>query len=99
MPACTGSWAAVERRGEQSFGRRVPRCKILQKLKSGPTYGTPLSLATFHLCCGDIDAAADWIERAITERHPAVFFFLQAHAQELRGSARWPALASLLKLP
>jgi serine/threonine-protein kinase len=72
--------------------------EILEKLRFGPTYGTPLALATFHLCCGDIDASADWTERAIAERHPAVFFFLQAHAQELRGSARWPALARLLKL-
>jgi hypothetical protein len=71
----------------------------LEKLKSGPPYGKPLGLATFHLCCSQIDAAADWTERAIEERHPALFFFLRAHAHALLESPRWPALARLLKLP
>ena len=71
----------------------------MEKLAARPTYGMPLALATFHLCCSEIDACADWTERAIAERHPAIFFFLRAHAHDLRRSPRWPALADLLKLP
>ena len=73
--------------------------EILENLESGPPYGKPLGLATFHLCCSQMDAAADWTERAIEERHPALFFFLRAHAHDLLASHRWPALARLLKLP
>jgi serine/threonine-protein kinase len=78
-------------------GRRAQ--EVLEKLGSATAYGTPLARATFHLFSGETDAAADWVERAIGERHPAVFFFLRAHAPDLLRSARWPALARLLKLP
>ena len=73
--------------------------ELLQQLRSGETYGAPLALAIFHLCCSDIDAAAEWMHRAIDERHPAIFFFLRVHADELLRSPRWPALANRLKLP
>lgn len=71
---------------------------LLEKLRSGPAYGIPLALATYHMCCGEIDAAADCAERAIAERHPALFFFLRAHGHDLLRSARWPALAERLNL-
>lgn len=73
--------------------------ELLENVKSGPPYGKPLALATFHMCCSQIDAAADWTERAIEERHPALFFFLRAHAHDLLGNPRWPGLARMLKLP
>jgi tetratricopeptide (TPR) repeat protein len=73
--------------------------EIVAQLTSGPAYGMPLALATYHTCCSEIDAAADWTERAIAERHPALFFFLRVHARPLLASPRWPALAELLKLP
>ena len=72
---------------------------LLDTLKAGEVYGAPLALATYHLACLELDASADWTERAIQERHPAIFFFLYAHAQALRCGARWPALASALNLP
>jgi hypothetical protein len=71
---------------------------LLETLRPGRAYGTPLGLATFHLACSEIDACADWTERVIAERHPAVFFFLRAHALALLNSPRWPALASELNL-
>jgi serine/threonine-protein kinase len=72
--------------------------ELIETLRPGRAYGTPLGLATFHLAYGDIDACADWTERAIAERHPAIFFFLRAHAHALRKSARWPTLARQLNL-
>ena len=77
----------------------IPRSEeLLEKLRPGRAYGTPLALAMFHLACSEIEACADWTERAIAERHPAIFFFLRAHALALRTSPRWPALARQLNL-
>jgi hypothetical protein len=93
-PSATGLLAAVCRiRGDDKRSE-----ELLQTLKARLTYGTPLALATFHIACSEVDAAADWTEQAIAERHPAVFFFLRAHAQALRQSARWPGLARMLNL-
>ena len=76
------------------------RCEpIIEALRSRPVYGTPMALAIFHLVGLEIDDAADWTEKVIAERHAAVFFFLCAHADALRHSPRWPALARLLNLP
>jgi len=52
-----------------------------------------------HLVRADIDQAVYWTEKAIEQRHPAVMFYLNAHAQALRGHPRWPALASMMNLP
>ena len=73
--------------------------ELLEQLRNSVAYGAPLGLATFHLACSEIDASADWTERAIAERHPAIFFFLRAHGHALLRSARWPALAGMLNLP
>jgi serine/threonine-protein kinase len=93
-PSAKGLLAAVSRLSGDA--RRSDA--LLEKLRSGPAYGRPLALATYHLCCAEIDAAADCTERAIAERHPALFFFLRAHGHELLRSSRWPALAKMLKL-
>jgi serine/threonine-protein kinase len=83
------------RMGEPDRGKQ-----IVQRLGSGEAYGAPTGLATFHTCCGEIDLAADWIEKAIEERHPMILPFLQsAIAEPLRASPRWPKLAALMNLP
>jgi hypothetical protein len=68
-------------------------------LRSGALYGAPLAFATFHLYQSELDACADWVERGVAERHPALFFFLRSHAHALLASDRWPGLAKLLNLP
>ena len=70
-----------------------------QHLSPDQGYVDPIGPAVFHLLTGDIDGVADCVERAINERQFAVFFFLAAHGQVLRSSARWPALARMLNLP
>jgi TolB-like protein/tetratricopeptide (TPR) repeat protein len=83
------------RAGEPDRGK-----ELIQRLGSGEVYGTPIGLAIFHTCCGEIDLAADWIERAIEERFPSVAYWLQtAIAEPLRASPRWPKLAALMNLP
>jgi hypothetical protein len=70
--------------------------ELIQRLMSGETFGAPLGLSVFYLVCGEIDRAADWLEKLIEQRHPdatvvASMFF--------RSTSRWPALARLMNLP
>jgi TolB-like protein/Tfp pilus assembly protein PilF/predicted Ser/Thr protein kinase len=83
------------RLGELDRGR-----EIIQKLGAGEMYGASAGLALFHICCGEIDLAADWFEKAIEERYSLVVVFLQsAIGEPLRASPRWPKLAALMNLP
>ncbi len=69
------------------------------KLRPDDGYVDPIGPAIYHLLAGDLDATADWTEKAIDQRHPAVFFFLHVTAKALRSSPRWPALARMMNLP
>jgi tetratricopeptide (TPR) repeat protein len=92
-PSAAGLYAAVlKMAGEADRAREV-----LAPLQDEAS-PAPLGVAIYHLLCSDIDACADWTERAIMDRHPAIFYFL-AHARALRQSHRWPRLATLLNLP
>ena len=60
----------------------------------------PMALAVFHALCGDADQAADWFEKAIEQRDPAVVGYLRTPLMRiLRSSPRWPALAKQMNLP
>jgi hypothetical protein len=72
---------------------------LLDKLLPGDAYGAPLALATFHLALSEIDQAAEWTGKAIEQRHPATFFYLNVHGRALRASRWWPDLARRLNLP
>jgi TolB-like protein len=91
-----GSYAGLlVRTGEQDRGK-----ELVQRLGGGETYGASTGLAIFHICCGEIDLAADWFEKAIEERYSMVAAFLQgAIGEPLRSSPRWPKLAALMNLP
>jgi len=74
--------------------------EVLLPWGSGEAYGASKGLALFHTCCGEIDRAADWFEKAIAERDSMVVAFLQsAIGKPLRDSPRWPGLAALMNLP
>jgi TPR repeat protein len=62
----------------------------------GKAYGAPLGLCYFHFLCGEIDRAADWLEKAIEQRHPAAAVIASIF---FRSTSRWPALAKLMNLP
>jgi tetratricopeptide (TPR) repeat protein len=72
---------------------------LARKLRPDDAYIDPIGPAIYHLLCGDLDATADWTEKAIEQRQPAIFFFLNVTATALRSSPRWPALARMLRLP
>jgi Tfp pilus assembly protein PilF len=83
-------------------GDRGRAAELVAKLKAGSVdaYGTPMALAVFHAMCGEPDAAADWFEKAIEQRDPAVVGYLRTPLMKiLRSSPRWPALAKQMNLP
>ena len=67
-------------------------------LRPADGYADPIGVAMFHLLSGELDAAADWAEKAIEQRQTAVLFFLHAHATALRSTPRWPQLARMMNL-
>ena len=73
--------------------------QLVQSLDADHASPTALGRATYHLVCSELDACADWTEQVIADRHPAIFFFIHAHAFALRRSSRWAKLAALLELP
>jgi tetratricopeptide (TPR) repeat protein len=73
--------------------------KLMDELWPKDGYSDPIGPAIFHLVCGDLEAAAEWTEKAIDQRQPAVLFFLNGHAKALRSTARWPTLARMMNLP
>ncbi len=82
-------------------GERVRADALVEKLNaSANAYGTPMALAVFHAMCGETDAAADWIEKAIEQRDPSVIGYLRTPLMKVvQSSARWPALATRMNLP
>jgi TolB-like protein/predicted Ser/Thr protein kinase len=87
-----GTFAAVLQR----TGNTKRAEEVLQKLRNAPeAYGAPRGLTMFHLLCGEIDQAADWFEKAIEQRDPA----MPGLGYRFRSSPRWPALAKLMNLP
>jgi serine/threonine-protein kinase len=83
------------RTGQTDQGRELAR-----KLGSGERYGASMGWAIFHTCCNEIDAAADWYEKAIEERDSLIMSTLGAAIGEpVRASTRWPKLAAMMNLP
>ena len=73
---------------------------LFEQLGAGDGVGDCRGRAVYHLLCGNVDAAADWTEKAIVERDPGIMFYLRfTFYRPLRASSRWPRLARLLNLP
>jgi serine/threonine-protein kinase len=80
-------------------GRKDQARQIILGLGTGEKYGASGGFALFHLCCGDLDKAADWFEKAVEERDSLVGTSLRsAFTGPLRVSARWPKLAERMNL-
>ncbi len=73
---------------------------MVRTLGSGQAYGASKGLGIYHLCCGELDLAADWFEKAIEERDSMVAACLHgAFCEPVRANSRWPKLAALMDLP
>ena len=50
--------------------------------------------------CGEVDTAADWVEKAVIARDNSMMYYLGSWCPKgLRASARWPAIARMMNLP
>jgi tetratricopeptide (TPR) repeat protein len=95
-PDTTATLSALLRRTGE--GREADG--LLQSLGSGAQSGDARARAVYHLLCGEVDAAADWVEKAIEQRDHSMMFYLRfVVCRPLRASARWPAIARMMNLP
>jgi len=69
----------------------------VEQLGSGDAPGAALGLFLYNLVRGDVERAADWVTRAIEQRHPQAVQAL--NATMLRSSPRFPALAKTVNFP
>jgi serine/threonine-protein kinase len=81
-------------------GDAVRAESVLRELGNGTAYGAPFGLFCYRFICGEIEQAADWVEKAIVQRDPALLYPLRLPLMEdLRRSSRWPKLARMMNLP
>ncbi|HTT65032.1 MAG TPA: protein kinase [Bryobacteraceae bacterium] len=79
-------------------GEKARAAELLGRIPSlpAPVFGRVL----YHLICLELDAAADWYERAIEQRELFAIIFAPAPiTRDLRESPRWPRLARMMNLP
>jgi serine/threonine-protein kinase len=70
--------------------------KLLATLRGMGSQG----MIIYHVVCSEIDAAIDWYEHAIEQRHPFAAQWASAgFFKSLRSSPRWPRLARMMNLP
>ena len=96
FPDTVGLLAALLRRnGDEEESR-----SIAKELGSGEALGDARTHALFHLICGEIEQAADWVEKAIEQRDSSMRFYLGfVICKGLRSSDRWPKIAKMVNLP
>lgn len=83
-------------------GERAQSDELVDRLRTAEsTVWKATGLVPYHLVCGDVDAAADWIDYRIEERgdHSLLHALWSPLASELRKSARWRPLARKMNLP
>lgn len=96
FPVARGMYAGLlVRAGQPERGQEV-----IQPLGEGEAYGASKGLAFFHMWTGEIDRAADCLQKAIEEGDstvPALVHY--AVFAPVRSSPRWPKLAAMMNLP
>jgi tetratricopeptide (TPR) repeat protein len=77
-------------------GKKEQAGILIEQLKGA----TPIGMVLYHCVRSEIDAAADWSQKAIEQHEPnAVLMANMSLTRPLRESARWPALAKMMNLP
>jgi len=82
-------------------GNRERATKLLGEMShSRGSLVAPTGMVLYHLICSEIDAAADWFEKAIECRDPLLVPWIRLPlAKPLRASPRWPKIAAMMNLP
>lgn len=81
--------------GDEAGGR-----ELLNQLGDASAFGTACSCALFHMLLGELDTAANYVEKAIDERDMTLLFRLR-HAifKKLYSSERWPKIMGMMNNP
>ncbi len=73
---------------------------LYQSLGTGERFGDYRAQAVYDLLCGDVDRAADWVEKALEQRDHSMMYYLRfVICKPLRASDRWPKIARMVNLP
>jgi TolB-like protein/Tfp pilus assembly protein PilF len=73
---------------------------IGQLSKSQGGHVTPSGMVLYHLLCSEVEAAANWFEKAVEQRDPILIPWLRLPLlRALRMSPRWPKIAGMMNLP
>jgi TolB-like protein/tRNA A-37 threonylcarbamoyl transferase component Bud32 len=95
VPYAIGGMAGLLARTGNTAGAEA----LIQKLQPD-AFGASRALAIYHWMLGDLNAMADWIEKAIDQHDPAILLMLrQWYGRELRNTPRWAGLMRKLNLP
>ena len=92
----TATLAALLRRtGEESEART-----LYESLGASETFGDARAQAVYHLLYGDVDTAADWVEKAIEQRDQSMMYYLRfVISRPLQASDRWTRIARMINVP
>ena len=95
VPNAIGAMAGLLARTGDTAGAEA----LIQKLQPD-AFGAPRALAIYHWILGDLDAMADWIEKAIDQHDLAIPSMLrQWYGRDLRSTPHWAPLMRKLNLP
>ena len=88
VPNAIGAMAGLLARTGDTAGAEA----IIQKLQPD-AFGAPRALAIYHWILGDLNAMADWMEKAIDQHDPAIPAMLrQWYGRDLRSTPHWARL-------
>ncbi|MDE3167147.1 MAG: hypothetical protein KGN36_15195 [Acidobacteriota bacterium] len=81
-------------------GDRAGSQEALRGLGEGLAYGAACAFAIYHCLCSEVEPAAEWMEKAITQKHQMVTMLMLSppYSPMLRASSRWSGLAQMLNL-
>jgi hypothetical protein len=95
VPNAIGGMAGLLARTGDTAGAEA----LIQKLQPD-AFGASRALTIYHWMLGDLNAMANWIEKAIDQHDPTILSMLrQWYGREIRNTPRWAGLMRKLNLP
>lgn len=82
-------------------GERTRADDLIAQLRDKPDrLGRAGGMFLYHAICAEVDAAADWFEKAVEQRDPLLIPWLRLPlVKPMRESLRWPKIARMMNLP